>query len=74
MYNADVKKEKYEAFQRELENVMDCAVISDFTDYFIEYQYFYNTQFHLTDEGVQIRTGQLISDIKEWMQKNDSMD
>lgn len=66
--------EKFAEFQQSLEEQMECEVISDFTDYFIEYQYFYDTQFHLTDEGVQIRTDQLIRDIKEWMEENDSMD
>ncbi len=66
--------EEYQQFQRELEERMECSVISDFTDYFIEYQYFYDTALHLNDEGVDIRTKQFINDLKEWMGKNDSVD
>ena len=57
---------EYETFQNELQNKLDFEVISDFTDYFIPYEYFYDTKYHLTDEGVDIRTEQLIKDIKNW--------
>ena len=59
-------KSDYEKFQNDLENALDFEVISDFTDYFIPYEYFYDTKYHLTDEGVDIRTEQLIKDIKNW--------
>lgn len=59
--------EKYEQFQSELEARMKCEIISDFTDYFIEYKYFYNTALHLNEDGVEIRTEQLIKDLKEWI-------
>ena len=50
----------------ELQDRLDCEVISDFTDYFYPYEYFYNTALHLTEEGARIRTEQLIKDIERW--------
>lgn len=63
------KKEEYEAFEKELREKLDCDVISKYTDYFIPYQYFYNTTLHLTKEGAKIRTELLIRDLEKWMQK-----
>lgn len=59
-------KEEYVAFQKRLDEKLDCEIISNFTDYFIDYSYFYDTKYHLTDEGVAIRTQQLIQDLKNW--------
>ena len=59
-------KSEYEKFQSDLESALDFEVISNFTDYFIPYEYFYDTKYHLTEEGVKIRTEQLIQDIKNW--------
>lgn len=61
------EKEKYEAFQQKLEGKMQCDVISNFTDYFIPYDCFYNTVFHLNEKGVEIRTNQFIKDLEKWM-------
>ena len=59
-------EEEFEEFQRELENRLDCEVISQYTDYMYDYHYFYNTDLHLNSEGAKIRTEQLIEDIKRW--------
>ncbi len=59
--------ESTQTFQKELAEKLDCPVISDFTNYYIDYQYFYDTRWHLTNEGVQIRTDQLIEDMQNWM-------
>ena len=61
--------EKYEEFQKDLAKRLDCDVISDYRDYFIPYEYFYNTNMHLDDKGAEIRTRQLINDLLNW-QKN----
>lgn len=53
-------------FQEELEACLDSIVISNYTDYMLDYSYFYNTDLHLNTEGAEIRTRQLISDIKRW--------
>lgn len=55
---------EFKIFQEELAMKLDCEVISDFTDYFIDYGYFYNTRYHLTANGAKLRTKQLIEDIK----------
>lgn len=58
-------KEEFAAFQKELEERLDCEVISDYRDYFFDYQYFYNSFLHLTDEGARLRTEQLNKDLEK---------
>ena len=58
--------EEYVKFQKELAEKLDCDVISDFRDYFIPYEYFYNTSAHLDERGTEIRTRQLIKDLMKW--------
>ena len=58
---------EFEEFEEELRDSLDCDVISHFTDYFIPYDYFYDTQLHLDEDGAIIRTEQLISDLNNWM-------
>ena len=45
---------------------LDCEIISDYPDYFYPYEYFYNSTLHLTKEGAEVRTRQMIADIKRW--------
>lgn len=59
-------EEEYIVFQKELEEQLNCPVISDYTDYMFDYSYFYDTNFHLKSEGADMRTRQLIEDIKNW--------
>ena len=59
-------REEFKAFQEQLEAGLDCDVISDFTDYLMDYSYFYDTQYHLTTEGAGIRTDKLIRDLRNW--------
>lgn len=59
-------EEAFQQLQEELENVLECEIISDFTDYFFDYTYFYDTQYHLTDAGVKLRTHQLAKDLLRW--------
>lgn len=54
----------------QLKQQVDCNVISNIEDYFIEYKYFYNTNLHLTDEGAKIRTNQLIEDLQNYIENN----
>jgi hypothetical protein len=63
--------EEYEQFQADLQSKVDCKVISEFTDYFMDYDYFYDTVYHLTDEGAVIRTEKLIADLEKWKQNNE---
>ena len=57
-------------FKKELEDKLDCEVISDFADYCFPYEYFYDTRFHLTKQGAERRTKQLISDIEKWKRQH----
>ena len=57
----------YLAIQDTLKAQLNFPIISDIRDYFIPYEYFYDTVFHLTEEGAAIRTGQLIEDLLTWM-------
>ena len=51
-----------------LKTNIDCELISDYTDYFFDYEYFYDSQYHLTTEGTDLRTKQLIKDLQNWME------
>ncbi|MBQ6450650.1 MAG: SGNH/GDSL hydrolase family protein [Solobacterium sp.] len=61
-------REEYEAFQKELAERLDAEVISDFTDYFYDYSLFFDSNLHLTDAGAEMRTQQLIQDLKKVIQ------
>ena len=60
---------EFDAFEAQLREALDCPVISRFADYFIPYSCFYDTVFHLNDVGVKLRTGQLIADLQDWMNR-----
>jgi len=64
------EKDEYRTFQIQLADSLTAPVISDFCDYFIPSQYFYDTNFHLTSEGVKVRTKQLLEDINAYLDKN----
>ena len=57
-------KKDFITFREKLQKELDCQVISDYTDYFYDYSYFYNSFLHLTTEGAKMRTNQLIEDLK----------
>jgi hypothetical protein len=61
----------YETFEKELKGKVNCNVISHFTDYFMPYDLFYNSPNHLSEEGAEIRTRQLIEDLENWMYGKD---
>ena len=62
--------EEYDAFQKELAEKLDCEIISDYRDYFIPYEYFYDTVLHLDGRGTEIRTSRLIKDLLRWKAKH----
>ena len=62
---------EYEAFQEELASMLDYPVISYFPNYMFDYSYFYDTIYHLTDDGVDMRTMTLIEELDVWMMRND---
>lgn len=49
-----------------LENELDAPIISDISDYIMPSEFFYDTDYHLNNSGTQIRTNNLVDDIKEW--------
>lgn len=63
------QEEEYIKFQEQIENAMDAEVISEYTDYMMEYEYFYDSEYHLLDKGAEIRTQQLISDLGNYMKE-----
>jgi len=67
--NKNITKENKEYFanlKQELESKVKCPVISNFCDYIFDSKYFYDTNLHLTTEGADLRTKQLIKDLKNW--------
>ncbi|MBQ2723921.1 MAG: hypothetical protein IJF72_04690 [Clostridia bacterium] len=48
----------------DLIEALDCIVISNPMDYVYDYRYFYDTNFHLNDAGVPMRTAQLVRDLQ----------
>ena len=60
-------RQEFVKFQLQLAEALDCPVISDFEDYMYDYSYFYDYNYlHLNSEGAQLRTRQLIKDIRNW--------
>lgn len=51
-------------FYTDLCERLDCKVISNIYDYILDGGYFFDSEFHLNDSGVVIRTVQLADDIK----------
>lgn len=64
------QEDAYLAIQDTLRSRLTFPIISDIRDYFIPYEYFYDTIYHLNEEGVAIRTGQLAEDLLAWMETN----
>jgi hypothetical protein len=50
-------------FSKALSKKLNCEVISDPTQYVMDYRYFYDTNFHLNDSGAIVRTVQLVRDL-----------
>lgn len=53
-----------------IRDTLSVPVISDIDDYFYSGFYFYEIDNHLSDEGVVLRTEQVISDMAEWMERS----
>lgn len=59
----------FEEYQKKLRDKIRCEYISEYKDYFLEPEFFLDTQYHLTDEGTAVRTNQLIEDLTKWMEQ-----
>lgn len=66
---SDFSVDDVEDFQIELKHRLNFDVISDYKDYMFPYSCFYNSVWHLNEEGAEVRTQLLISDLKRWMEK-----
>lgn len=53
-----------EEFYQNLVHSLDCRVISNIYDYILDDGYFFDSEFHLNNSGVVVRTVKLIDDIK----------
>lgn len=60
-------QQEYIEFQKDVEELAECPVISDFTEYIFDKRYFYDTPLHLTNEGARLRTEQLIRDLQGYL-------
>lgn len=59
-------KIEYLDFQNDLKSQVECKCISDLSDYFYDYSYFWDTEFHLTNSGAELRTKQFVLDFKRF--------
>lgn len=57
-------EERMLEFYSNLCSSLNCRVISDIRDYVMDEGYFFDSEFHLNDSGVTVRTVQLIDDVK----------
>ncbi len=57
-------EESIAAFEGYLKDNLNCRVISSLSDYIIDWGYFYDTNLHLNDAGVKLRTERLINDLR----------
>lgn len=62
--DASVTEESLNAFARYLKDNIRCEHISMIESYILDAAYFYDTNYHLNDVGVKLRTKTLIEDIR----------
>lgn len=58
--------EAFSAFSAELQSMLDCPVISDFAQYIMPRELFFDNCMHLTREGARARTELLAKDLAAW--------
>ncbi|MBR6709306.1 MAG: hypothetical protein IKL84_06470, partial [Clostridia bacterium] len=56
-------------YQKRFETLLKIPVISHFSDYVMEGRYFFNSDYHPTNEGAVLRTQQLVKDLKAQLAK-----
>ena len=64
---AEMKEKSWTNYKNQLKNFLNneyVKIISEPTNYFYPGQYFYDTDYHMTNEGAILRTNQLISDLR----------
>ena len=63
----DTTDDSVYAFYRWLTAALDCEIISDINHCIMDWEYFYDTNFHLNDAGVKVHTAALIGDLRRAM-------
>lgn len=69
--SSNLHAEDIYAFYRNLCASLDCRVISNVNDYIMDEGYFFDSEFHLNNAGVVVRTVKLIDDIKREIGRGD---
>lgn len=64
-------EESIRSFYKNLCLSLDCKVISNVFDYIMDDGYFFDSEFHLNNSGVTVRTVKLIDDIKRELGRSD---
>ncbi len=59
---------EYDRFTQDCANKLDYPVISNVGTYIMEHEYFYDSEWHCSDEGAAIRTSNLTIDIRKYLE------
>lgn len=60
-------REQIGRFEKKLREGCDCSVISDYQDYFFDQGLFCDFVYHMSGEGADLRTQQLIRDLEKYL-------
>lgn len=69
LHRSAAAQSEYDKFTDSCQEKLDYPVISNVGTYVMEHKYFYDSEWHLNDEGAQIRTRNLAEDIKGQLEK-----
>ena len=58
--------EAFGAFREKLAGMLECPVVSDWSDYRFPRSWFFDNSLHLTNEGAERRTERLVRDLAAW--------
>lgn len=67
MSPSSAKQSEYDKFTNDCAEKLDYPVISNVETYIMEHKHFYDSEWHLNDEGARIRTENLANDIKAYL-------
>ncbi len=69
LHKSAAAQSEYDKFTQDCADKLDYPVISNVGTYIMEHKYFFDSEWHLNDEGAQIRTQNLAEDIKAQLEK-----
>lgn len=72
LHKSAATQSEYDKFTYSCAGKLDYPVISNVGTYVMEHKYFFDSEWHLNDEGAQIRTQNLAHDIKAQLEKERS--